>query len=86
MSSGAGRARRCRPAVLATRLVVTIRRSKTDQDGQGREIAVPFVGKCRLCAASGVRDWLKAAGIVDGPVFDPEIEDTVSRTAGKAKP
>jgi hypothetical protein len=36
-------------------LVVTIRRSKTDQEGQGREIGVPFVANGRLCAATHVR-------------------------------
>jgi integrase len=48
-------------------LVVTLRRSKTDQEGQGREIAVPFVANSRLCAATHVRTWLEAAAIVDGP-------------------
>jgi integrase len=50
-------------------LVVTLRRSKTDQEGEGREIAVPFVANGRLCAATHVRTWLEAAAIVDGPVF-----------------
>jgi integrase len=50
-------------------LVVTLRRSKTDQEGEGREIGVPFVANGRLCAATHVRNWLEAAAIVDGPVF-----------------
>src|SRR5450631_3566977 len=50
-------------------LVVTLRRSKTDQEGQGREIAVPFVANGRLCAATHVRKWLDAANITEGPVF-----------------
>jgi integrase len=50
-------------------LVVTLRRSKTDQEGQGREIGVPFVANGRLCAATHVRTWLEVAAIVDGPVF-----------------
>jgi hypothetical protein len=50
-------------------LIVTLRRSKTDQEGQGREIAVPFVANGRLCAATHVRNWLEAAALVDGPVF-----------------
>jgi integrase/plasmid stabilization system protein ParE len=49
-------------------LVVTIRRSKTDQEGEGREIGVPLVPKRGLCAMA-VREWLSAAGIVEGPVF-----------------
>jgi hypothetical protein len=48
---------------------VTLRRSKTDQKGQGREIAVPFVANGRLCAATHVGKWLDAANITEGPVF-----------------
>jgi integrase len=50
-------------------LVVTIRRSKTDQEGIGAEIGVPFIGNEGLCAARAVRVWLDAAGITSGPVF-----------------
>jgi integrase len=50
-------------------LVVTLRRSKTHQEGQGREIAVPFVANGRLCAATHVRKWLDAADTTEGPVF-----------------
>ncbi len=46
---------------------VTIRRSKTDQEGRGHEIAIPRGTKLRPVAA--MQDWLKAAGISVGPVF-----------------
>jgi site-specific recombinase XerD len=46
---------------------ITIRRSKTDQEGQGQEIAVPRGSKLRPVAA--VQDWLAAAGITEGTVF-----------------
>jgi hypothetical protein len=48
-------------------LPVTIRRSKTDQEGAGAVVAV-----CRgsiACPVAAVRDWLAPAGISDGPVF-----------------
>ena len=48
-------------------LRVTIRRSKTDQEGQGQTIAVPHGRHLRPVAA--VKDWLASAGITDGPVF-----------------
>ncbi len=48
---------------------VLIRHSKTDQEGQGQEIAIPAGGKLR--AVEAVRDWLEAAGITSGPVFRP---------------
>ena len=49
-------------------LVVTLRRSKTDQEGQGRRIAIP-VGDSDLCAVKAVRDWLSAAAISEGPIL-----------------
>jgi integrase len=50
-------------------LVVTIRRSKTDQEGIGAEIGVPYVANEGLCAARAVRVWLEAASITAGAVF-----------------
>ena len=50
-------------------LIVTLRRSKTDQTGQGREIGVPYVVHEGLCAVRALRAWLDAAAIAEGPVF-----------------
>jgi integrase len=50
-------------------LTVTVRRSKTDQEGKGQEIAVPH-GASLLPVAS-VQEWLQASGILAGPVFRP---------------
>ena len=50
-------------------LRVTVRRSKTDQEGQGFEKAIPHGRFIRPVAL--VRDWLDAAGITEGPVFRP---------------
>jgi len=48
---------------------VTIRRSKTDQEGEGAVVAVPE-GR-RLTPLAHLRAWLEAAGITEGPVFRP---------------
>ena len=48
-------------------LVLTIRRSKTDQEGAGRRLAVPQGRK--LCPPSMLRRWLDEAGLTTGPVF-----------------
>jgi integrase len=48
-------------------LLVLIRRSKTDQAGEGQEIAIPR--GFRLRPVEAVQSWLAAAGIVSGPVF-----------------
>jgi site-specific recombinase XerD len=50
-------------------LRVTIRRSKTDQEGQGATIAIIRGGAC--CPVKAMRAWLDAAGISEGPIFRP---------------
>lgn len=50
-------------------LRVTIRRSKTDQDGIGAVVAVPE-GR-RLTPLAHLRAWLDAAGVTEGPIFRP---------------
>jgi integrase len=47
-----------------------IRRSKTDQDGAGRRIGIPF-GRTVHCPVRALENWLSAAPIEDGPVFRP---------------
>jgi integrase len=54
-------------AFVSEGMRVTIRRSKTDQEGAGQVIAVPR-GK-KSCPAEAVRAWLDAASIKEGPVF-----------------
>jgi len=48
-------------------LRVAIRKSKTDQEGQGHELAIPRGTKLQPVRA--VQGWLKASGITSGPVF-----------------
>jgi site-specific recombinase XerD len=48
---------------------VTIRKSKTDQEGKGHEIAI-YRGS-RLRAVEAVKAWLEAARIEAGPIFRP---------------
>ncbi len=50
-------------------LRVTVRRSKTDQEGAGIEKAIPHGRFIRPVAL--LRDWLDAAGISEGPLFRP---------------
>ncbi len=50
-------------------LVVTIRKSKTDQEGQGRKVGVPFGSARETCPVRSLRAWLEAADLNDGPVF-----------------
>jgi site-specific recombinase XerD len=48
-------------------VLITIRRSKTDQDGLGRKVAIPR-GEV-ACPVAALRAWLDAAGVADGAVF-----------------
>ena len=55
---------------VAEGLIITIRRSKTDQLGKGRKIGLPFVDSDQnFCAARALQNWLTAAKIKNGPVF-----------------
>lgn len=45
---------------------VTIRRSKTDQEGQGREIGIPYGSNLATCPVRALKEWIEAAGITEG--------------------
>ena len=51
-------------------LILTLRRSKTDQEGAGRKIGIPF-GRTRHCPVLALDRWLAVSGIEAGPVFRP---------------
>ncbi len=51
-------------------IVVTVRRGKTDQEGQGRKVGIPYAPGA-VCPVKALEAWLSAAGITDGPVFRP---------------
>jgi site-specific recombinase XerD len=52
-------------------LVVTIRKSKTDQYSFGRKVGVCFGDHEDTCPVKAVTAWMKAGGIGDGPLFRP---------------
>lgn len=60
-------------AVAITRdgLVLTIRRSKTDQEGEGRKVGLPFGSNPATCPVRCFQDWLEASRISEGPIFCP---------------
>jgi site-specific recombinase XerD len=49
-------------------LVIHLRRSKTDQSGEGRKIGVPW-GRTSACPVKAVERWLEVSKITSGPVF-----------------
>jgi site-specific recombinase XerD len=54
---------------VKTGLLVTIRRSKTDQEGEGATIAIARGDIA--CPAKALREWLDVAAIETGPIFRP---------------
>jgi hypothetical protein len=48
---------------------VTLRRSKTGQDGAGRKIGIPYGSNPETCPVRMVQTWLEMAGITAGPLF-----------------
>lgn len=52
-------------------LEIVIRRSKTDQEGLGRKVGIPYGGRPRTCPVRAVRDWLDFSLVTDGPLFRP---------------
>jgi integrase len=51
-------------------VVITIPRSKTDQEGQSRQVAIPH-GQNTICPVRALDQWLERAGISKGPMFRP---------------
>lgn len=50
-------------------LLITLLRSKTDQEGQGRQVAIPEGQHIETCPVRALRAWLTAAVITEGPIF-----------------
>jgi integrase len=50
-------------------LTITLRRSKTDQDGAGRKIGIPYGSNPETCPVRTVQSWLEHAGADPGPLF-----------------
>lgn len=50
-------------------LVVLIRKDKTDQEKQGREIGIPYGSNPTTCPVRALRTWLDSAEIKEGPIF-----------------
>lgn len=79
--------------------VVTIAKSKTDQEGQGQTIAIPLVPDSPFCPVAAVLDWMGMAGIEQGALFrrvtkgnkltadrltDQSVARIIKRLAGRA--
>ena len=50
-------------------LVVKLRRSKTDPEGKGREVGIPYGSTPSTCPVRALMTWKTAAGISEGTLF-----------------
>jgi hypothetical protein len=50
-------------------VVVTLRRSKTGQAGEGYVKGIPYGSTPSTCPVRALRTWLDASGITTGPLF-----------------
>jgi integrase len=67
-------------------LVIHLRRSKTDQEGAGRKIGVPF-GRTRFCPVTALGLWRERSSIAEGPLFRPVDRNgrvAIARLSGEA--
>lgn len=48
---------------------VTVRRSKTDQMGEGAVVPVPYGSHRETCPVRATGDWLEVSGLDDGPLL-----------------
>ena len=52
-------------------LIISLRRSKTDQEGEGRKVGIPYGSRPETCPVRALAAWVEAAGITEGPIFRP---------------
>jgi site-specific recombinase XerD len=62
-------------------LLITIRRSKTDQEGVGRKVAIPH-GEI-ACPVAALRAWLVAGGITKGAIFRRVVNKRAQRVTAR---
>ena len=54
-------------------LAITLRRSKTDQEGPSRRVGIPYGSSAATCPVRSLQAWLETARITGGAVFRPDV-------------
>jgi site-specific recombinase XerD len=52
-------------------MIVTLRRSKTDQDGTSRKTGIPYGLNAETCPVLSLQEWIDQSKISTGPLFRP---------------
>ena len=50
-------------------LTITLRRSKVDQEAQGRKVGIPYGSNPETCPVRVLQAWLEQSGTTVGPLF-----------------
>lgn len=50
-------------------VVLNLRKSKTDQEGEGRKVGIPYSRNSKQCPVVSLKKWLEVAVIKDGAIF-----------------
>jgi integrase len=65
-------------------VVIHLRYSKTDQEGKGRKVAIPYA-KGSVCAVRALQRWLRVSSVKEGKVFRAvNRHGSISRTGLRA--
>ena len=57
--------------ISGTGLIITLRRSKSDQEGASFTKGIPVGTSDASCPKCALEAWLQLAGITSGPIFRP---------------
>jgi integrase len=52
-------------------MTIRLRRSKTDQEGRGETVGIPWGANRETCPVLALQAWLDTAAITTGPIFRP---------------
>ena len=50
-------------------IILTITRSKTDQQQKGQQVAIPYIADKTMCAITALDQWIRQGHISSGPLF-----------------
>ena len=50
-------------------LIINLRKSKTDQEGAGRRVGIPFGSHRETCPVRSLQDWIEASNVESGALF-----------------
>jgi len=62
-------------------LTITLKNSKTDQEGQGYKKGIPYGSNSDTCPVRSLQDWLQTAKITNGPLFRSVNRGQIGRIA-----